>query len=347
MKHLLKTLPLLFVLTLVGCNNSSGVKVKPKNGTKVEAAEFFEALSKTEESMLSRQAIGIKATNLAVDAKIREDEVVDNKIEKSDDLVIKTSEGTVTMNVKGITKEKDPKNATAEIHVDTKVDVQVNLLDGEKPADGVIKGQAKPNIYSEQGNLYLDIDKGTGDIIKKAAKVTGSEVPVSFPAQYVLKDAVDFSSFGIDLDAEEMEEGYAQLTEEQKSKVIFQKYSSTSYSLWIDHLVTEEVKKSDDDKYVMSKETADIQASMVIDTTLGITEANFIVAQETSRTVYYELRYSSGFDPANYEDAFLNSELENQKINFEGSAKFSYDDKVKVTLPDNLDDYADLSLLLK
>lgn len=343
MKHLLKTLPLLFVLTLIGCNgNSKDVNVKPKNGTKVEAAEFFDALAETEESMLSRQAIGIKATKLALDADIKESDVADKKLEPKEDAKIKLSEGSVTMNVKGITKEKNPENATAEIHVDTKVDITLNLVDGEKPADSSIKGQVKPNIYSEKGILYLDLDKGTGDVVKKLAKATGGTVPITFPGQYSLEGAVDFSSFSIDLDAEEMRDGYNALSAEQKQKVTFQKYSDTSYSVWVDHLITEEVEKTEDNKYVLGTEKTDIQASMVIDTKLGITEANFIIEEESSDTVYSELRYQSTFVESDYEEAFLNSEISHQKINGQGSVSFSYDDKVKVTLPDNLDSYSPL-----
>ena len=345
MKHLLKTLPLLFVLTLIGCNgNSKDVNVKPKNGTKVEAAEFFEALSQTEEVMLNKQAIGIKASKLALDATIKESEVADKKLEANEDVNIKLTEGSVNMNVKGITKEKDPKNATAEIHVDAKVDMTLNLIDGQKPSDTSIKGQVKPNIYGDKGNLYLDLDKGTGEVVKKIAKVSGSVVPIAIPGQYFIENAVDFSTFNIDLDAEEMKEGYNALSQEDKAKVTFQKYSANSYSIWIDHLITEEINKTEDGKYVLSKEKTDIQASMVIDKTVGITEANFIINEESSRTVYYELRYESSFVETDYEEAFLNSEVNHQVINGQGSVSFSYDDKVKVTLPDNLDSYSPLML---
>ena len=107
MKKIIRVLPLLALFTLAGCSNSS-VNVKPKNGTKVEAQEVYEALQATVETLNQQNAISTTVKKLVVDIQTKQHDIQeDNTLKLTTDMSIKAKNGVLTAALTGLKNEEE------------------------------------------------------------------------------------------------------------------------------------------------------------------------------------------------------------------------------------------------
>ena len=214
-------------------------------------------------------------------------------------------------------------------------------LEWHKLEDKKASGSVNVNAYLSEGDIYFYVDEKTGEFVNKVADMAGEQVPVEFPAKYYLDTNADLSTFKLDFDAAEILEDYEKLTDEEKADIVFQKYSETSFSVYGNHTENKEEK---DGEYLISTTTTAAEVSLEFDIEKGLTRAAFIITNTETEYVYGKLYDEEGFVASNYEASFLTSVVSTNKVTAQGEASFQYGDKVKVTLPEDLDTYLPLVL---
>lgn len=342
MKKLFKALPLLAMLTLVGCNNQS-VNVKPKNGEKVDAPTMINALGETVNNLNKQTALGVSVKKLNLDAKVHEYEINEEKngLIETVDMSIKASEGTLNAAISGLNTEDAKIIAQADLKAKANVSGKLLNEETQKLEDKKASGSVNVNAYLSEGDIYFYVDEKTGEFVNKVADMVGEQVPVEFPAKYYLDANADLSTFKLDFDAAEMLEDYEKLTDEEKADIVFQKYSETSFSVYGNHTENKEEK---DGEYLISTTTTAVEVSLEFDIEKGLIRAAFIITNTETEYVYGKLYDEEGFVASNYEASFLTSVVSTNKVTAQGEASFQYGDQVKVTLPEDLDTYLPLVL---
>lgn len=342
MNKILKTLPLLVLFALVGCNSNS-VKVKPKNGTKVEAQEAYEALEKTVAFLNEQNAIEANVKKLALDAKINEKEVKEDKtLQQTADMTVKASNGTLDVALTGIKDEAAEPIGAVELKADVSLKGKVLKEESQKLEDVNVSGKADINAYISNGDLYAHVDEKTGKLVDDASlAIQEKTVGMQWPIKYMFDLDIDIRKFIVDFDLNDVMDEYNKMSEEEKGEFLFQKYSDTSYSIYAKH--TEKDEKVENDYYVET-ETTVIEASIEFDTEKGVKRAAFKVDYAQVEYVYGELYQDEGFDASQYEASFLKQECTNTKVKAQGEASFKYGDNVKVTLPEDLNKYIPMPL---
>lgn len=342
MNKIIKTLPLLALFTLVGCNSNS-VKVKPKNGTKVEAQEAYEALEKTVNYLNEQDAIGATVKKLSVDAKINEKEVTEEKkLQQTADMTVKATNGTLDVALSGIKDETAEPKGAIELKSDVSLKGKAVKEDTGKLEDIKVSGKVDLNAYVSSGDLYVHVDENTGKFVDEASMaIQGKTVGMQWPLKVTLDTNIDIKKFIVDFDLSEVMDEYNEMSEEEKADFLFQKYSDTSYSIYAKHTETEE--KVENDYYVETESTV-VEASIEFDTEKGVTRAAFVVNNVQVKYVYGELYKEEGFDASQYDASFLKQECNNVKVKAQGEATFKYGDNVKVTLPEDLNKYIPMPL---
>lgn len=342
MKKIYKSLPLLAILTLVGCNNQS-IHVEPKKGEKVEIQEMADALGATVANLNKQTAMSVSAKKINIDAKVHQYEINEEKnglIEVAD-MKIKATEGTLNAGITGLNTPDAEIIASANLKAKANVSGKLMNEETQKLEDRKASGTVKVDSYLSKGDVYFYVDEKTGEFVNKVADMVGETVPVEFPAKYYLDLDADLSTFSLDYDAEDFLKEYGELTPEEKEDIVFQKYSETSFSIYGKHSETKEKKN---DKYLIKTSVTDVEASLEFDIEKGLTRAAFIVTETETKYVYGELYSETDFDASKYEESFLNSVVETSVVKAQGEAGFKYGDDVKVTLPEDLDTYLPLML---
>lgn len=337
MKKIIRVLPLLALFTLAGCSNSS-VNVKPKNGTKVEAQEVYEALQATVETLNQQNAISTTVKKLVVDIQTKQHDIQeDNTLKLTTDMSIKAKNGVLTAALTGLKNEEEKAIGSAELKADVTVKGKATNEKTNELVDVNVSGKADVKAYVSEGNLYANIDEKTGKIVDDVAvAVSGDKVGVEWPAKYYFALGVDLKEFKIDYDLDDIMAEYNAMSDEEKAEFLFQKYSETSYSIYTKHVENKEDKDGD---YLEGTTALTVEASVEFDTKKGITRAAFTVSNSETDTVYSELSDEEGFDASAYEASFLNQTIEQTTIKAQGEASFKYGSDVKVSLPDDLNTY--------
>lgn len=342
MKKIVYLIPLLAVMAIASCQNKDGIK--PKDGVVIEADEAFAALDLTMENMEKQTAVEAYVRSLAIDSDIDQFKIVEgDKLQQSVDMNIKTSEGVLDLAVVSLNKEKENADAQASISLNTKITANGTVENKE----GVQKeihsnGKMVSNVYISEGKTYINISKETKPFVESIAASLDEKLPtLLWPLRYRLDTAVSFKDFSFQFDAEEELEKFNELSEEERNDFVFQKYSKTSFSIYTKHTTTEEEK---DGEYLLEKQITNYEVTLEFDINEGLQRVAFIINEDTSKTVYSEIYQDEGFNAANYNKAFLSSNISKEVVKAAGKASFNYGSDVDFSLPKDLPIYIPIPL---
>ncbi len=344
MKKSLKFLPLVTLLALTGCvGKTDTFTVKPKDGTKVDAEEALTKLEDSITALTKFDAIGVDVDKLKVNVNLNQyAEIEEEKAEKIVGAKIDVNNVTLKGGLVNLSDaDEHPENIQGAFDFaanSVKIDADIMNEETAKLENHKVNGKGGIHAYVDDTNIYFNVDEDCGKLVNDVAAVAGEELDIEFPIKTYFENVV--SGFDLDIEEGQFLDSYNELTSDQQAAFLFQKYSNTSYSIYCNYQGTND-KYDEETEYLLKRDTIGLEAAIEFDVEKGLSRAAFIVSYETVQTFAYDY-----VDYEEYSKEFLEKPQQEVKIQAQGEAKFKYNDKVKVNLPNDLDQYEKFTLNL-
>ena len=341
----------LITLALVGCNKSnpnsgstskSGsddtITVSVDPGTPVTKEECQRALNTAAQSFVDQDSIGLDTKGLEAHIENVAYDLVENEFAKVQDLKVDLPNVALSLRTQGITAEDINKDFLASLALKTQVKLNGKVASDKAENKGQLVDVAldaplELNAYYVGGDPFINLPKSNQTLIDQvvatAGNVTDQDIS-SYASMITLPFNVHLINLGIDLSGvrESLKGEVASFIDaldvSEEDILTFQKYSETSYSIYLEKQIENE--KVDGD-YVLSKEVTSIKAAVLFDTSVGLTSATVEVTDNAYETFAKTIDLEE--EASNYTKEQLETKVTVETSHAIGQLNFTYGEQAK------------------